>query len=82
MLRAVRDEATPDSEFTRLIAEMTRLRAQEEEMWKADQESLSRILSPRQHARFVMMWIRFNEQIRDAAMNRGGMGGPPPGRRP
>ena len=76
MLRAVRDESTPDSEFSRLIGEMTRLRTQEDEMWKSDQESLSRILTPRQHARFVIMWIRFNEQIRDAAMRRG----PPPGR--
>jgi Spy/CpxP family protein refolding chaperone len=76
MLRAVRDEATPDAEFTRLINEMTRLRTQEDDMWKSDQESLSRILTPRQHARFVVMWIRFNEQIRDAAMRRGA----PPGR--
>ena len=78
ILRAVRDESTPDSEFTRLINEMTRLRDQEEDMWKSDQEALSRILTPRQHARFVVMWIRFNEQVRDMAMGRGG----PPGRRP
>lgn len=71
MLRAVRDQSTPDAEFTRLINEMTRLRSQEEDMWKSDQESLSRILTPRQHARFVVMWIRFNEQIRDMAMRRG-----------
>jgi Spy/CpxP family protein refolding chaperone len=71
MLRAVRDESTPDPEFTRLINDMTRLRTQEDDMWKSDQESLSRILTPRQHARFVIMWIRFNEQIRDAAMRRG-----------
>jgi Spy/CpxP family protein refolding chaperone len=76
LLRAARDESTPDSEFTRLINDMTRLRAQEDEMWKADQESLAKILTPRQHARFVMMWIRFNEQIRDMAMRR--PGGPPP----
>jgi hypothetical protein len=72
LLRAARDGNTPDSEFTRLINEMTRLRTQEDEMWKSDQESLARILTPRQHARFVIMWIRFNEQIRDAAMRRGG----------
>jgi hypothetical protein len=70
MLRAVRDENTPDAEFTRLINEMTRLRDQEEAMWKSDQAALSRILSPRQHARFVVMWIRFNEQVRDMAMRR------------
>lgn len=70
MLRAVREPSTPDAEFTRLISEMTRLRDQEEDMWKSDQESLSRILTPRQHARFVVMWIRFNEQVRDMAMRR------------
>jgi hypothetical protein len=72
MLRAVRDSSTADAEFTRLIGEMTRLRGQEEDMWRSDQESLRGILTPRQHARFVVMWIRFNEQIRDAAMRRPG----------
>lgn len=75
MLRAVREPSTSDAEFTRLINEMTRLRGQEDDMWESDQESLSRILTPRQHARFVVMWIRFNEQIRDMAMRRGQ--GPP-----
>jgi Spy/CpxP family protein refolding chaperone len=70
ILRAVRDEATPDAEFTRLINDMTRLRDQEEAMWKADQEALRRILTPRQHARFIVMWIRFNDQVRDMAARR------------
>ena len=70
MLRAVRDENTPDAELTRLINEMTRLRDQEESLWKSDQEALSRILTPRQHARFVIMWLRFNEQVRDLAQQR------------
>jgi Spy/CpxP family protein refolding chaperone len=80
LLRAVRDENTSDTEFTRLINEMTRLRDQEESMWKADQDALSRILTPRQHARFIVMWIRFNDQIRDVAARRGtnlGPGGVP-----
>jgi Spy/CpxP family protein refolding chaperone len=76
LLRAVRDENTPDAEFTRLINEMTRLRDQEETMWKSDQEALSRILTPRQHARFIVMWIRFNDQIRDMAAKRGAKLGP------
>jgi hypothetical protein len=70
LLRAVRDESTPDAELTRLINEMTRLRTQEEALWKSDQEALSRILTPRQHARFVIMWLRFNEQVRDLAQRR------------
>jgi Spy/CpxP family protein refolding chaperone len=72
ILRAVRDDATPDSEFARLINEMTRLRDEEETLWKSDQDALRRILTPRQHARFIVMWIRFNEQVRDMAMKRGG----------
>ncbi len=76
MLRAVRDESTTDSEFSRLISEMTRLRDQEETLWKSDQEALSRILTPRQHARFVIMWLRFNEQVRDMALRRPGQGPP------
>jgi Spy/CpxP family protein refolding chaperone len=80
MLRAVRDENTGDSEFTRLINEMTRLRDQEETMWKSDQEALSRILTPRQHARFIVMWIRFNDQIREMTMKRGGNGPGSPAR--
>jgi Spy/CpxP family protein refolding chaperone len=80
MLRAVRDDNTTDAEFTRLINEMTRLRDQEEAMWKSDQEALTRILTPRQHARFIVMWIRFNDQIRDMAARRGSNAGP--GRRP
>jgi hypothetical protein len=79
ILRAVRDETTSDAEFTRLINETTRLRDQEEALWKSDQEALSRILTPRQHARFVIMWLRFNEQVRDMAMRRpqeGGAGRP------
>ena len=71
LLRAARDENTTDAELTRLIDQMTRLRSQEDSLWRSDQEALRRILTPRQHARFILMWIRFNEQVRDAAMRRG-----------
>lgn len=79
LLRAVRDETTSDAELTRLINEMTRLRDQEESLWKADQDALSRILTPRQHARFVIMWLRFNEQVRDLAQRRPDAGPGRPG---
>lgn len=72
LLRAARDEKTTDAELTRLIEQMTRLRSQEDSLWRSDQEALRRILTPRQHARFILMWIRFNEQVRDAAMRRAG----------
>ncbi len=72
LLRASRDENTTDAELTRLIDQMTRLRGQEDSLWRSDQDALRRILTPRQHARFILMWIRFNEQVRDAAMRRAG----------
>lgn len=70
MMRATRDPATSEADFTRMIAEMTRLREMEEQVWKADQEALSRLLTPRQHAQFIMMWMRFNEQIRRVGSRR------------
>jgi Spy/CpxP family protein refolding chaperone len=65
---ATRDSSTPDAEFTRLLNELTALRQKEEDRWKADQDGLSRILTPRQQARFVFMWLRFNEQVREMAL--------------
>lgn len=73
MLVASRDSTTSDAEFRRLLAEMTALRQREEDLWKKDQDALARILTPRQHARFVFMWLRFQEQVREMALR------PPPG---
>lgn len=71
MMRAVRDSATSDAEFRRLLADATALRQREEDLWKTDQQALARILTPRQQVQFVFMWMRFTEQIRDVA-NRPG----------
>lgn len=76
MMRAVRDSATPDAEFRRLLGDATALRQREEDLWKTDQQALARILTPRQQVQFVFMWLRFTEQIREVA-NRPGR---PPGR--
>lgn len=72
MMRASRDTTTTDADFRKMLAEMTALRQREEDLWKRDQEALSKILTPRQQARFVFMWLRFNEQVREAALR------PPP----
>ena len=77
---AVRDSAASDADYRRLLNEMTDLRLKEENLWKDDQAALSRILTPRQQLQFVLMWLRFNEQIRDLARPPGGRpwgGGPP-----
>ena len=75
MLAASRDSSTPDGQFRQLLSDMTSLRQKEEDLWKSDQDELARILTPRQHARFVFMWLRFNEQIREMALQ--GRRGPP-----
>lgn len=72
MMRATRDSSANDAEFRKMLGEMTALRQREEDLWKSDQDELGKILTPRQHARFIFMWLRFNEQVRDAALR------PPP----
>ena len=74
MVRAARDSTTSDAELRRMLGEATALRQREEDQWKADQEALSRILTPRQHVHFIFMWLRFTEHIRDMANRHG----PPP----
>lgn len=68
MLDAERDSSTADAEFKRLLNEMTILRQKEDDLWKSDQDALAKILTPRQHAKFIFMWLRFNEQIREMAL--------------
>ena len=60
---------------------MTALPEQEEQRWRADQDELARILTPRQHAQFVFMWLRFQDQIREPAMRPPQDGWPGPGGR-
>lgn len=71
LMVAIRDSSTSDAEINRLLGQMTGLRQQEQDLWKSDQDALARILTPRQRARFVFMWLRFNEQIRDMALRPG-----------
>ena len=73
MMGAVRDSTVRDSDFNRMLSDLTTLRQREEDLWKADQKALSRILTPRQQVQFVFMWLRFNEQVREMAMQRPGM---------
>jgi Spy/CpxP family protein refolding chaperone len=70
MVRAARDSTTSDAELRKFLAEASALKKSEDDIWKADQEALSRILTPRQHVQFVFMWLRLNDQIREVG-NRG-----------
>lgn len=74
LMRAVRDSSTSDAELHRLLGEANALRQREYELWRQDQEALGGILTPRQQAQFLFMWMRFNEQIREIKRS-----GPPRG---
>lgn len=71
MVRAARDSATTDAELRKFLNEASALKRSEDELWKADQDALSKILTPRQHVQFVFMWLRLNDQIRDMSRRPG-----------
>lgn len=74
MIDSVRDPSTSDDELRRLLAETTALREREDQLWKDEQDALSRFLTPRQQVQFVFMWLRFNDQVRDMALRPPGAG--------
>jgi hypothetical protein len=79
LIAAVRSSDTSDEEFSSILADIDALREREHELWRKDQESLSKELTPRQRALFTVRWLRFQENIRDLIDRRqGGGGGPPP----
>lgn len=78
MMESVRDSATSDADLRQLLAETAALRDREGELFREEQESLSRFLTPRQQVEFVFMWLRFNDQIREMAVRP--PGAPPMGR--
>jgi len=78
---ALRDNRTTDDQFRDILDEIDKLREREHSLWKREQDGLSRTLTPRQRAQFVIRWLRLQENIRELIDQRGGMpnGGPPPG---
>lgn len=74
---AIRDPATEDARFQRLLSEAEALRRQEHELWQRDQMEIGRTLTPRQQAIFALRWIRFQERIQQMIGTRDGRGGPP-----
>ncbi len=75
---AIGDARTPDAEFTRMLAQIEQLRAQEQDAWREDQRAIAAVLTPRQRAVFTVRWMEFQERVR-GAMGRGarrGMGPP------
>ncbi|HEY8469069.1 MAG TPA: hypothetical protein VIL18_05475 [Longimicrobiales bacterium] len=75
--RALRDPATPDREFERLLNELAELRAREARLWREEQDALAGVLTPRQRARFMLISARVNERIRALRGTGGEPAGPP-----
>jgi uncharacterized membrane protein YccC len=78
LARALRDPATPEREFERLLNELAELRAREARLWREEQDSLAGVLTPRQRARFMLISARVNERIRALRGTGGEPAGPPP----
>jgi hypothetical protein len=70
ILAAVGDSATSDAEIARLLEELEQLRARENQLWRSDQDALSRILNPRQRAIFMLQFLQFNDRIREVMQQR------------
>lgn len=80
LLRALESDATSDVEFRQILGSLEQLRADEQRIWKAEQEALGGILSPRQQAQLVVLRARMIDRV-DDIRSRQGPGGRP-GRRP
>lgn len=68
--RAARESGTPETEFTRLLGEYETLRSREHELWRREQQQLAAVLSPRQHAQFLLSWARFQDDMREIIARR------------
>lgn len=75
---------TSDEEARELLRRAGELKVREAELWREEQERLGRILSPRQHVRFLMMQERFAQRVRDMRRRPSGFDRrrPRPERRP
>lgn len=65
LMAAAGDEATPSSTFEDLLRRMEALAQREHALQRREQERLAEFLSPRQRALFLMLRMRFNEQVRE-----------------
>ncbi len=70
LMMAIRNPATPDSTYVGILDSIERLRDQENAQWKADQDSIRDMFSPRQRALFTAGWLRLQETIRDVISQR------------
>lgn len=72
LAEALRDPRTTDDQFKDILDEIEDLRSREHELWKQEQDRLSKTLTPRQRAQFMARWLRLQDNIRDLIEQRSG----------
>lgn len=76
LMEAIGDPETTDARFGEILTQIDQLREDENAAWRADQEAVSEIFTPRQRALYMARWLRLQEVIRDVMNQRqGGAGG-------
>ena len=68
-----------EEDAARHLATLEELRRREFRLWEREQAALGALLRPTQHARFLMLQLRFNERVRELQQGRPGRGGSPGG---
>lgn len=74
LTEALRDNRTTDDQFDDILDEINDLRRREHDLWKREQDRLSKTLTPRQRAQFMVRWLRLQDTIRDMIDQRTGGG--------
>lgn len=72
--RALRNPATPDREFERILAAMDEVRERELALWRSEHQALAEFMTPRQRAQYVTIRNRFNQAV--IQVRGGGRRGP------
>ena len=68
--RAARASDLTEPEYTRLLAEHETLRAREHDLWRREQDELSRVLTPKQRVQFIIAWAHFQDDMREIISRR------------
>ncbi len=67
---AARDPNTPQSDYDRLLREMSDLRGRDLDLWRSEQAQLATVLTPKQRAQFMAMRIEFFEMVQRMRQRR------------
>jgi hypothetical protein len=68
--RAVRDPGTSDAALVLLLTEHEALRQRENVLWRLEQDELAEVLTPRQRVHFLLLWVRFQDDVRQILMQQ------------